>query len=70
MGGLFSSPKPPDTSAADTARHKAEQERDRLKAQNEATIRNRRNRNRGRSLLAFTETGMLGVRGNKTKLGE
>ncbi len=70
MGGLFSSPKPPDTSAADRARRKAEEERDRLKAQNEAAIRNRRNRSRGRSLLAFTETGLQGVPGRKTKLGE
>ena len=74
MGGLFRSPKAPNisaaTSAADKAREKAEQDRDRLKAKNEATIRNRRNRSRGRSLLAFTETGLQGVPGRKTKLGQ
>ena len=70
MGGLFKGPKPPDTSKADAARRKAEEERDRLKKKNEARLRNRRNRSRGRSLLAFEDTGMIGVPGRKNKLGE
>lgn len=66
VGGFLSSPKAPDTSASDAARRDAEKERDDLKKRNEAKVRNRKNRNRGRQLLAFNETGERGVR---SKLG-
>ena len=68
MGGFFSKPEPPDTSAMDAARRKAESEAADLKAQNDAKMRNVKNRKRGRSLLAFQETGMQGVT-KKKKLG-
>lgn len=69
MGGFFSPPKAPDTSAADAARAQAEAERDDAKKKNEAKTRNAKNRGRGRSLLAFADTGMEGVQA-KEKLGQ
>lgn len=72
MGGIFSSPKPPappDTSVTEKRAKKAEKERDRLKDANDAKLRNRRNRSRGRALLAFDETGLWGVRQGGAQLG-
>ena len=69
MGGMFSAPKAPDTSAADAARAQAEADRDAAKKKNDAKMRNSKNRSRGRSLLAFA--GMEGVQpGAKDKLGQ
>lgn len=69
MGGFLSAPKPqkPDTSKADAARQKAEAERDAAKAKNEAKVRNRKNRARGRSLLAYADD--IGVPKRSETLG-
>ncbi len=54
MGGFFSSPPKPDTSAADKARADAEAEKAKLEAKNQATLRAKRAGALGRSaLLAF-----------------
>lgn len=68
MGGFFSSPPAPDTSAADKARADAEAEKAKLKAENDAKLRNRKSRSGGRALLAFADE--QGVVGGKSKLGE
>ncbi len=65
MGGMFSTPKA-DTSAADAATAKAQAEADKLKAKNDAALRNLKAGSGGRSLLAFSGTGETGV---KTTLG-
>ncbi|MEM7046035.1 MAG: hypothetical protein AAF442_00065 [Pseudomonadota bacterium] len=67
--GIFSRPDPPDTSAADAARARAESETAEIKKQNEARVRNVKNRRRGRALLAFKDTGEQGVKPKKKKLG-
>ena len=64
--GVFMGGKKPDTSAVDRANQKALEERDAARAKNQAKIRNARNRARGRALMAFSQTGLTGV---KDKLG-
>jgi len=65
MGGMFSAPKA-DTSAADAAAAEAKQEADDLKKKNDARLNAMRAGSGGRSLLAYSRTGEMGV---KTKLG-
>jgi hypothetical protein len=59
--------KKPDTSAADAAARKAQEEAAAAKAANEAKLRNLKAGRSGRSLLTFAATGETGV--GKTTLG-
>jgi hypothetical protein len=60
--GSFMSPKKPDTSAQEEATKQAKQDRNDAKQKNKARVRNSQNRARGRSLMAFRETGLGGVK--------
>ena len=63
MGFFAKRPQPqPDTNVMEKATIKAQKERDTVKVKNQAKIRNARNRARGRSMLAFAQTGLTGVK--------
>ncbi|MEM7047594.1 MAG: hypothetical protein AAF442_08105 [Pseudomonadota bacterium] len=77
MGGFNPFRRPSNDAAAqaaaqaEQARSRAEAEAAKLKKENDARLRNLKSRRRGRSLLAYHETGERGVgRKLKQKIGD